>query len=132
MGRIMKLSHKYGLRPGDFVIIFLVLLLALAIFLPFALAPAKSLICEITQDGKVIKQVRLGAGYEDTITIEGAVTNVIEITENSVYFSQSDCPDQVCVRTGKLTRAGQLAVCLPNRVIVRLIGAQDEIDAIAA
>ena len=127
----MKLSRKYGLLPGDFVIILVVLLLALAVFLPFALAPAKTLTCEITQDGKLVKRVQLGAGYQDTITIEGAVTNVIEITENSVYFSHSDCPDQVCVRTGKLTRAGQIAVCLPNRVIVRLVGAQDEIDAIA-
>ena len=127
----MKLSREYGLRPGDFVIIFVVLLLALAVFLFFSLAPAKTLTCEITQDGKLIKRVQLGAGYQDTITIEGTVTNVIEITENSVYFSHSDCPDQVCVRTGKLTRAGQIAVCLPNRVIVRLVGAQDEIDAIA-
>ena len=131
MGQTMKLSRKYGLRPGDFVIVFVVLLLALAVFLPFVLAHAQTLTCEITQDGKLVKRVQLGMGYQDTITIEGKVTNVIEITENNVYFSHSDCPDQVCVRTGKLTRAGQIAVCLPNRVIVRLIGAQDEIDAIA-
>ena len=59
------------------------------------------------------------------------MTNVIQIEEDCVYFAESDCPDQVCVRSGKLTRAGQIAVCLPNRVIVRLVGAQSDIDAIA-
>lgn len=125
----MKLSDN--LKKGDFFIILVVLVLAAAVFLPFALAPSRSLTCEITKDGELVKRVRLGAGYHETITIEGAATNTIVIDDTAVYFSQSTCPDQVCVRTGKLTRAGQIAVCLPNRVIVRLIGAQNEIDALA-
>lgn len=127
----MKLSDRYGLRRGDFVILFAVLLLAAVIFVPFALAPSRGLTCEIEQDGKQIRSVRLGAGYQDTITIEGeSVTNVIRIDGKCVYFAESNCPDQVCVRTGKLTRAGQIAVCLPNRVVVRLLGASDDVDAI--
>ncbi|MBS6546122.1 MAG: NusG domain II-containing protein [Butyricicoccus pullicaecorum] len=125
----MKLSDN--LKKGDFFIILVVLVLAAAVFLPFALAPSRSLTCEITKDGELVKRVRLGAGYHETITLEGAATNTIIIDDAAVYFSQSTCPDQVCVRTGKLTRAGQIAVCLPNRVIVRLIGAQNEIDALA-
>ena len=60
------------------------------------------------------------------------MTNVIEISGKTVRFASSDCPDQVCVRTGTLTRAGQIAVCLPNRVVVRLVGAGQEVDAIAS
>ena len=128
----MKLLDKYGLRKGDAAIILVVLALAAAVFAPFALAPSRGLTCEIEQDGELVKRVRLGAGYHDTITIEGeAVTNIIEIEDDCVYFAASDCPDQVCVRSGRLTRAGQIAVCLPNRVIVRLVGAQSDIDAIA-
>lgn len=127
----MKLLGKYGLKKGDLAIMLAVLSLAAAVFAPFALAPSRSLTCEIEQNGELVKRVRLGAGYHETVTIKGTVTNVIEIDDTSVYFSKSDCPDQVCVRTGKLTRAGQLAVCLPNRVIVRLVGAQNDIDALA-
>ena len=128
----MKLSGRYGLQKGDFAIIILVLALAAAVFAPFALAPSRSLTCEIEQDGELVKRVRLGAGYHDTVTIHGqTVTNVIQIEEDCVYFAEYDCPDKVCVRSGKLTRAGQIAVCLPNRVIVRLVGAQSDIDAIA-
>jgi hypothetical protein len=51
--------------------------------------------------------------------------------DNTAWFHASDCPDQVCVRTGKLRHAGQAAVCLPNRVVLRLVGAApDGLDAI--
>lgn len=127
------MSNKYGIRRGDFVIIGVVVLAALAIFLPFALAPARALVCEITQDGALVRQIRLGAGYEETVTITGSrVTNVIAVEGSTVRFASSDCPDQVCVRTGTLTRAGQVAVCLPNRVVVRLTGAGGQVDAVAA
>ncbi len=120
------------MKKGDFAIIAVVLLLAGAIFAAFAAVPAQSLTCQITQDGKLVREIRLGAGYHDTITIDGAVHNEITIDGKVVYFSESDCPDQVCVRTGKLTKAGQMAVCLPNKVIVRLVSAdgQQEVDAI--
>lgn len=127
----MRWLHKYSMHKGDLVIIALVLALAGAILLPFVLSPLHTRTCEITQDGEVIRRIRLGAGYEDTITIRaGAYTNVIRIEGDAVYFIQSDCPDQVCVRTGKLTRAGQSAVCLPTRVVVRLAGTQTEVDAV--
>lgn len=63
--------------------------------------------------------------------IDGKVTNTIQVEGKTVRFSASSCPDQVCVRTGTLTRAGQTAVCLPNRVIVRLSGGETEVDAVA-
>ena len=127
----MHLSRKYGMKKGDFIIIALVLALAAAIFVPYALAPSSALTCEIVQNGVVVKQVRMGAGYRETITLEArGITNIIEIEEDGVSFTKSNCPDQVCVRTGRLTRAGQTAVCLPTRVVVRLIGAGSDVDAI--
>ena len=41
----------------------------------------------------------------------------------------STCPDQVCVQTGQLTRAGESAICLPARVTLRLEGGGDSVDA---
>lgn len=127
----MSLSRKYGLRPGDWVIVAVVLLLAVASALPFLFAASDRLVCEISQNGETVRRIALSDSSRETITLTGAVTNVIEIDGKTVRFSQSDCPDQVCVRTGTLTRAGQIAVCLPNQVIVRLVGEESEVDAIA-
>ena len=123
----MRLPVKWG----DCVIVALVLALALAVALPFYLRPSDVLTCEIVRDGAVTQTIALTDTVNETITVEGAVTNHIEVTPEGVRFSESDCPDQVCVRSGLLTRAGQLAVCLPNRVIVRLTGAAaPEVDAV--
>lgn len=123
----MRLPVKWG----DCVIIALVLALALAVALPFYLRPNDTLTCEIVQDGTVVKTIALTNAVNETVTIEGAVTNHIEITAGGVRFIESTCPDQVCVRSGLLTHAGQSAVCLPNRVVVRLTGAEaPAVDAV--
>lgn len=51
---------------------------------------------------------------------DGHITLVIE--RDGAYIEHADCPTQDCVRTGKITRAGESIVCLPNRVIVTLEG----------
>lgn len=123
----MRLPIKWG----DCVIIVLVLALALAVALPFYLRPNDVLTCEIVQDGEIVQTVKLTDIADEKIVIKGAVTNHIEITADGVRFAESNCPDQVCVRSGLLSRAGQSAVCLPNRVIVRVTGAAEpEVDAV--
>lgn len=120
------------LRWGDFVICAIVLALAGLITVPFLFQPSGSLTCEIKQGDTVVKTIRLADGYRDTITLTaGDITNVIEVDGKSVRFASSNCPDQVCVHAGTLTRAGQMAVCLPTRVVVRLIGEDTTVDAVA-
>ncbi|NTV90004.1 MAG: NusG domain II-containing protein, partial [Clostridiales bacterium] len=43
----------------------------------------------------------------------------------------STCRDRICVGTGWLTKPGQSAVCLPNRVVVKIIGSNQEYDIIS-
>ena len=56
-------------------------------------------------------------------TSEGVV--VVHIAPDGVCVKDSPCPDKVCVNTGKLTRSGQSAVCLPERVSVKLLTAEE-------
>ena len=86
----------------------------------------------VKQGDIVVKTIRLADGYQNTITLTaGDITNVIEVDGKSVRFASSNCPDQVCVHTGTPIRAGQMAVCLPTRVVVRLIGEDTTVDAVA-
>lgn len=121
------------LRIGDFIIITLVLLLAGVVAAPFVLAPSNALYCEIHRDGALVQRIRLAEGYTNVIRVEGEHGyDLVQIDSKRVAIIDADCPDQVCVQTGWLTRAGQSAVCLPNRVIVKLTGTADtnEVDAI--
>lgn len=46
----------------------------------------------------------------------------ITIHHHQARFESSPCSNQYCVHQGWLSKAGQVAVCLPNRVSVELLG----------
>lgn len=45
---------------------------------------------------------------------------VVEVEGRRVRVKTSPCPNKCCVRRGWLAAPGETAVCLPNRVAVRL------------
>lgn len=56
--------------------------------------------------------------------------SVVEIRSGRVRMRSSPCPQQLCVRQGWRARAGQVIVCVPNRVGVFLKGSGEEPDAV--
>lgn len=119
------------MRWGDFVIIAAVLLAAaaLAVFLAMQ-AAGDRLYAEIWKDGELTQRVALTPDIRETIDLDGH--NTIVLDGLTARMAGADCRDQVCVRTGTLTRAGQAAVCLPNRVVLKLVGEKNEVDAIVS
>ncbi|MGE5542463.1 MAG: NusG domain II-containing protein [Bacillota bacterium] len=54
-------------------------------------------------------------------TVQGAIgQSTFEVSGGRVRMISSDCPDKVCVKTGWISQAGQVIVCLPNRVILKV------------
>ena len=51
--------------------------------------------------------------------------NVVVIKDNTVHMDYSDCKNQVCVNTGKISKAGETIVCLPNYVIVEIVSSEE-------
>ena len=115
------------MKWGDFVIIGAVLALAGAMLAFFALrASGDTLYAEVWQDDRLVERVELTDTTDRTIDLDGH--NVIVLSGKTAVMQSA-----VCVRTGRLTRAGQVAVCLPHRVILKLTGTStDGIDAIVS
>lgn len=119
------------LKWGDAVIIAVVLVLAAALTAALAAGTqGDRLYAEVWQDNQLVERVVLTDGTDRTIDLDGH--NVIVLSGKSARMASADCRDQVCVRTGTLTRAGQVAVCLPNRVVLKIMGESGEIDAIVS
>ena len=119
------------LKWGDFIIIGAVLVLAAAVSGILALgASGDRLYAEVWQDNTLVERVELTDSTDRTIDLGGH--NVIVLFGRTAAMQSADWRDQVCVRTGTLTRAGQVAVCLPNRVVLRITGETSEIDAIVS
>ena len=54
-----------------------------------------------------------------------------EVKNGAVSFVNASCPDRLCEREGFLSKAGQTAVCLPRKTILRISGGEAEVDLIA-
>lgn len=51
--------------------------------------------------------------------VEG--TNLLVIQDNRVWISEANCPNQDCVKQGKISMNGEMLVCLPHRLTVSII-----------
>lgn len=87
----------------------------------------------VERGGQVLRRVELsalGGPVEETIQGEGGVAVTLRFAPDGAQVAASGCPDQICVRAGKLTRSGEAAVCLPARVVLRLEGGADAVDGV--
>ena len=126
----MKSSHSPKLRPTlfDAVVVLLVAALAVVTAAWFYGGMSRSGPAEyiITHRGEEIARGQLSQTRE--ITVDGEYHLSIVCDGKSISVAHSDCPTQDCVRTGKATHPGQSIVCLPEQVIVKLVGTKTGSD----
>ena len=117
------MSSRFPLfRKRDLLVFLLAVILAGAGFLQW-LPKSGTPVAVIEQDGKEVRRVELSSIIQpETLVLEGEFSVTVLLEPGQVSIVHSDCPDQICVSTGVLTRPGQSAVCLPARVAVRIVG----------
>ena len=85
----------------------------------------------IAVDGRAVKTVGLSEDGEFPLSENPNVH--FAVRDGAIGFIRSDCRDGICIRGGFLSRPGQMAACLPNRVslVVTGSGGADGADATA-
>jgi hypothetical protein len=79
-------------------------------------------------DGQVVH--RLDLSVDDQRIVTGSLgETVVQVRDGRIRVADSVCPHNICVRSGWTNRAGDLIVCVPNRVVVRVEG-DGEVDAV--
>jgi hypothetical protein len=69
-------------------------------------------------------------GRDAELEIEGLIgTTVIVVEGRKAAFTSSPCKHKLCVGRGRIGRAGEWVLCLPNGVIAEISG-EDEYDGI--
>lgn len=54
---------------------------------------------------------------------------VVAVKGTNVWIKKSDCKNQICVHSGVLSKAGDTAVCVPNKTVIEIKGASVSVDA---
>ena len=125
-------SHKPMFRRADAYLALAVAALSLALWWGLAQhsrgQTAQRVVVEV--DGQVYQELPL-TGPQEWVIQQGEARNVVCVDATGAWMSQTNCPDEQCVRQGRITRVGSTLVCLPHRVVVRLEGArEDGLDAV--
>ena len=73
-----------------------------------------------------------GLGKRDKKSYEGPLgKTIVETTSDGVRISKSPCSKQICVRQGSIHHEGKMIACLPNRVVVTVIGKSEAYDGLS-
>lgn len=112
-------------KKTDFIIVAAIIAIALlAMGLYRTIYAGHAAKAEIYYYGELAQTVDLGAKEDRTFTIpqnEHVVFHVF--ADGQICFESSDCPDQICVKSGKLSVIGQSAACLPNGIVLKIVPA---------
>ena len=83
-------------------------------------------------DGQEVAAFPLDVDITYDIEGAGGGRNLLVIEGGQAYLSDASCPDLLCVHMGKISRAGQSIICLPNKVTVEIRGKEksEEYDTI--
>ena len=122
---------KKLIRPFDIILIAVLLLVGIGFHL-YSKSTTSGATAVIHIDGEVYETIELEkveASYELSLPCSPPATLCVE--KGCVSFKEADCPDKLCVSTGKLRHRGDTAACLPAGVVVTIEnGEESEIDAL--
>ena len=117
------------MKKNDWILVIAILILAeVGFFIYTSLGRQTAGIVKITVEGELFGTYSLEKEQEIKIND----TNYLMIKEGQADMIEADCPDQICVEHISISKNKETIVCLPNKVIVEIVGGEDiEMDAVA-
>ena len=107
----------------DLVLIFLLITVALSVFIITEITRPQGETVVVTVAGERVAKFPLSRDGE--YSLNGG-TNVLVIESGAAYIKSATCPDKTCVTIGgKISRAGERIICLPNSLIIEVEGGED-------
>jgi hypothetical protein len=73
----------------------------------------------------------ISLGIDDRRPVSGPLgTAFLVVEDGRAHLENAPCPLKICEAMGPINRSGQVIVCLPNRIVVKVSG-PEEVDAIS-
>lgn len=115
-------------KKTDLIVIVILLIISGITFIAYNyFAQDEEAKAEIYLESKLVKTIDLSTGVERTFSIPQKEQVVFHLYEDgSIAFEHSDCPDKVCINSGRLHIVGQSAACLPNGIILKIVPKGDQ------
>lgn len=118
------------IKKADIALVAVILCVGAALLIWRFLPSGGKVEAVIYAHGEEYRRVTLDKTVDMTVTPDTDPGVVIKIKDGAAWFESADCRDRLCVKSGKLTRPGDTAACLPAGVVIRLEGAEKRHDAL--
>lgn len=120
------------IKRNDLILIGAVLIICIAVFAFIHFTQKEGSKVMITIDGKLYDTLDLQKDTELTIKLDNGAFNTFKITNGYVDMIGASCPDKLCVKHKGIHYDHETIVCLPNRVVLEIVGGdENEVDMIA-
>jgi hypothetical protein len=109
------------ITPGDKILVVLILVIGIGglFAINWFKQPGERVVIEV--NGQEVQRLDLDRSQE--IVVKGPIGETrIKIDRGAVQVLASDCSEKICVLTGKIRHAGEMIVCVPNKVVVKVVG----------
>ncbi|WP_069998789.1 NusG domain II-containing protein [Cellulosilyticum sp. I15G10I2] len=123
-------------KKSDMWIILIIIIISIAAWFIYRITfSEQSAKAEIYYYSELAETIDLGAGIEKTFSIPQNNHVIFHLYEDgNIRFEESDCPDKICIQSGKLNMIGQNAACIPNGIILKIVPAknysEDDLDIV--
>ena len=127
----MKLFKDKKIR-NDFILIAAVLIAARGIWLGVELSKEEGAFAVVVVDGVETAKYPLDRDAEIRLESENGGYNILVIKDGSADVAEASCPDKICVNQHSIDKTGETITCLPNKTVIKIIGAGEaEIDFVS-
>lgn len=122
------------IRKGDiFLIVFIVAVILISYgwnIYTYGNYGDKEGIATIEIDGKLYGKYDLKTVKDQTLDLNlpAGEKSVVEFKDSKVRVLDVNCPDKVCQKTGWVSKPGEMIVCLPFHIIIKISGDRQDVD----
>lgn len=110
------------------VLLFITSILSLPVIRHFQKSNNSYAIIEV--NAKELKKVSLLEEKELEIMGELGIS-ILKIEKERIKIIKSPCPHKLCVKMGWISQPGEIIICIPNKVVVRIAGGDSAFDGIS-
>ena len=113
---------------ADIILVSSLLAVSLSVLIFMTFTRETGAVARVSVNGVTVAEYPLSINGK--YTLNGG-TNVLVIEDGYAYLVYSECPDKTCVmgngiHGNKISYNGERIVCLPNKVMIEIVGTGDE------
>ena len=109
------------LKTGDVVLIVVLVVSVILSFPFFRLFSVRGQLVSVSVNGREVDRFPLSENRN--LSVQGPLgKTLIRVKDGKVWVAKAPCPQKICMKMGKISRSGEIIVCIPNRVFIKIEG----------